>query len=44
MKYALARSCHMFGRFVLDSKTVTVKFGGQVEAVDVGTFTRVLLD
>ena len=34
----------MFGRFVLDSKTVTVKFGGQVEAVDVGTFTRVLLD
>ncbi len=34
----------MFGRFVVEAKTVTVKFGGQVEAVDVGTFTRVLLD
>ena len=34
----------MFGRFVFDSKTVTVQFGGQVEAADVGTFTRALLD
>ncbi len=34
----------MFGRFVMEAKTVTVKFGGQVEAVDVGTFTRVLID
>nr|DAL22935.1 MAG TPA_asm: hypothetical protein [Caudoviricetes sp.] len=34
----------MFGRFVLDSKTVTVQFGGQAEAVDIGTFTRMLLD
>lgn len=34
----------MLGRFVLDSKTVTVKFGGQVEAVDVGTFISVFLD
>lgn len=28
----------------MDTKTVTVKFGGQVESVDVNTFTRVLLD
>lgn len=28
----------------MESKTVTVKFGGQVESVDVNTFTRVLLD
>lgn len=34
----------MLGRFVLDSKTVTVKFGGQVEAVDAGTSTGVFLD
>ena len=34
----------MFGRFVMEARTVTVKFGGQVEAVDVGTFTRVLID
>lgn len=34
----------MFGRFVMEARTVTVKFGGQVEAVDIGTFTRVLID
>lgn len=31
-------------RRVMETKTVTVKFGGQVDAVDVNTFTRVLLD
>ena len=33
----------MWRRF-METKTVTVKFGGQVESVDVNTFTRVLLD
>lgn len=31
-------------RRTMESNTVTVKFGGQVESVDINTFTRVLLD
>lgn len=31
-------------RRMMETKTVTVKFGGQVESVDVNTFTRILLD
>lgn len=34
----------MFRRKSMESKEISVKFGGQVEQVDINTFTRILLD